>query len=80
MHVGHHGEDRRAFAKADQGHIEGTIDDGVGHLTGGEGAEAFKFLGPRLILDGFKLKKILGERMQPANIFELYNCNPDFQL
>ena len=50
------------------------------NLSGGDGAEAFKFLGPHLILDGFKLKKILGERMQPANIFELYNCNPDFQL
>ncbi|MBE6385542.1 MAG: hypothetical protein E7048_07750 [Lentisphaerae bacterium] len=49
------------------------------NLSGTEGAEAFKFLGPRLPLTGFRLKEILGERMQPAPL-EIYNCNPDFQL
>ena len=49
------------------------------NLSNTEGAEAFKFLGPRLPLTGFRLKEILGERMQPA-LYEIYNCNQDFQL
>lgn len=50
-----------------------------GNLTGSEGAEAFKFLGPRLPLTGFRLKEILGERML-SGPSELYYCNPYFQL
>ena len=50
------------------------------NLTGTDGAEAFKFLGPRLPLTGFRLKEILGDRMIAAPLYELYSCNPDFNL
>lgn len=50
------------------------------NLSDGEGAEVIKFMGPLLPLEGFRLKEILGDRMQSALIFEPYHCNPDFQL
>ena len=51
-----------------------------GNLSGTDGAEAFRFLGPKLPLEGFLLKKILGEKMQSSPVSELYSCNQDFWL
>ena len=51
-----------------------------GNLVAGGSAEAFRFIGPRLPLEGFKLKEILGRRMVAAPMTELYNCNQDFWL
>lgn len=42
-------------------------------------AEALKFLGPKLPLDGFLLKKILGELVDPAPFDRLF-YNPVFQF
>ena len=50
------------------------------NLSGGDGAEALKFLGPILPLEGFRLKEILGERLVSSNVSELYHCNQDFWL
>ena len=43
-------------------------------------AEALKFVGPRIPLEGFLLKKVLKERLVNPPIFEPYNDNPDWQL
>lgn len=53
-------------------------DDYWGLLAGGP-AEALKFLGPYLPLDGFLLKKILGDNLCPAP-FEKFNFDHDSQL
>ena len=50
------------------------------NLSGEEGAEALKFLGPCLPLSGFRLKEILGDRLIAAPVSELYHCNQDFWL
>ena len=50
------------------------------NLSGEEGAEALKFLGPVLPLSGFRLKEILGDRLIAAPVSELYHCNQDFWL
>ena len=49
-------------------------------LEGGGGAEALKFLGPTLPLEGFLLKKILGDKLVPYPLYEPYSYNRDFQL
>jgi LmbE family N-acetylglucosaminyl deacetylase len=51
-----------------------------GNLVANGSAEAFKFLGPRLPLTGFRLKEILGDRLEAAPLTELYHCNQDFWL
>lgn len=48
-------------------------------LEGG-GAEGLKFLGPVLPLEGFLLKKILGDKVVPYPLYEPYSYNKDFQL
>ena len=45
----------------------------------GAPAEALKFLGPELPLDGFLLRKILGSKMIPSRLEQFY-FNRDFQL
>jgi len=45
----------------------------------GHPAEALKFIGPALPLEGFLLKKILGDRLVSAPL-ETYFYNADFQL
>ena len=51
-----------------------------GNLSNTDGAEAFRFLGPKLPLEGFLLKKILGDKMLSSPVSELYSCNQDFWL
>ena len=45
-----------------------------------DGAEALRFMGPRLPLHGFRLAEILGERLLSGPLSELYNCNSDLWL
>lgn len=47
--------------------------------SAGAPAEALKFLGPRLPLEGFLLKKILGTRVVPAAL-ESFACVRELQL
>ena len=49
-------------------------------LEGNYKAEALKFVGPRLPLDGFLLKKILKEKVVNAPIYEMWNDNPSWHL
>lgn len=51
-----------------------------GNLVANGSAEAFKFLGPVLPLKGFRLKEILGDRLEAAPLTQLYHCNQDFWL
>lgn len=50
-----------------------------GKYSGTEAAEALKFMGPSLPMDGFLLKKILGDRIVPTN-FELYYYNSALEI
>ncbi len=50
-----------------------------GHAGGFRRCEALKFLGPRLPLDGFLLKKILGDRLAPAPLAS-YSYDEHYQL
>ena len=50
------------------------------NLSETDGAEAFRFSGPTLPLDGFLLKKILGARVKSSSFSELYSCNQNFWL
>ena len=49
-------------------------------LEGNYQAEALKFVGPKLPLEGFLLKKILKEKLVNAPIYEMWNDNPDWHL
>ena len=50
------------------------------NVSGTDGAEAFRFMGPKLPLEGFLLRKILGDKLIAGPLCELYHCNPDLQL
>ncbi len=50
-----------------------------GEYSGTEAAEALRFMGPSLPMDGFLLKKILGDRIVSTK-YPLYYYNPDFDL